>query len=103
MQHVKSFFRKNSIWFGIGLGAIVPVLFYFPISLLVEKLSLQFTFGISMISEMNIQLISVFLNLFIFRKYLVHKDFEMTGRGVMIASMVYVLIHFAIRWGLMNQ
>lgn len=103
MESIKGFFNKNSIWFGIGLGAIVPLLFYFPISFIVEKLSMQFTYGISMISEMNIQLISVFLNLFVFRKYLVHKDFEMTGRGVMISSMIYVLIHFAIRWGLMNQ
>jgi hypothetical protein len=103
MELIKNFFNKNSIWLGIGLSIIVPIINYYILSLLVTLLSQVFLYSaVRMISELNVQLIAIFLNLFIFKRYLIKKDFEMTGRGILLVTFILILIHFYIRWGLMN-
>lgn len=100
---IKTFFNRNNIWFGLGLGIIIPMIMYALLMLLIDILSNHFTFGIPLISVINRQLIAVFLNLFIFKSYLIKKEYEMTGRGVVIATFLYTLVHFYLRWGLMEN
>ncbi len=99
---LKNFLQKDNIWLGLGLAILTPIILYFILQFSIDFLSVKFSYGIPLVSVLNIQLISAFLNLFIFKSYLIKKEYEMTGRGVVIATFIYVLIHFYIRWGIMN-
>jgi Na+(H+)/acetate symporter ActP len=90
--------KTNSVWYGIAIGLIVPVILYFSLSVLVEKLSLELTFGIQLVQEKNIELVSIFLNLFIMYPYLQKPDYERTGRGVLLITFIMALLHFFFRY-----
>ncbi len=90
--------KKNSVWLGIIAGIISPVFFFFTLSFIVEKLSLKLTFGIQLVQEQNIELISIFLNLFVMYVYLQNPKYERTGRGVLLITFVLALVHFYTRY-----
>jgi Na+(H+)/acetate symporter ActP len=90
--------KTNSVWYGIAIGLLVPVILYFSLSFIVEKLSLELTFGIQLVQEKNIELVSIFLNLFIMYPYLQKPDYERTGRGVLLVTFIMALLHFFFRY-----
>jgi len=90
--------KKNSIILGIILSVITPIILYFLLSYLVEILSLQLTWGIQLVQDKNIELVSIFANLFIMYPYLQKREYEMTGRGVMISTFALALIHFYLHY-----
>ncbi|MCK5855846.1 MAG: hypothetical protein KAG64_00045 [Bacteroidales bacterium] len=90
--------KKNSIILGIVAGTITPVALYFLLSFLVDALSLQLTWGIQLVQDKNIELVSIFSNLFIMYAYLQNPKYEMTGRGVMLSTFTLALIHFYLHY-----
>ena len=96
--------KKNSIFLGIAAGAISPIVLYLALSYLVETLSLELTWGIQLVQAKNIELVSVFANLFIMYSYLQNPKYEQTGRGVLLSTFVLAIIHFYLhyRYLLMN-
>ena len=90
--------KKNSIVLGIALGILTPIVLYFLLSSLVDVLSLRLTWGIQLVQDKNIELVSIFANLFIMYPYLQKAKYEMTGRGVMISTFALALIHFYIHY-----
>jgi hypothetical protein len=90
--------KKDSVWLGLAAGVISPVVIFYILSFLVEKLSLELTFGIQLVQEKNIELVSIFLNLFIMYVYLQNPKYERTGRGVLLSTFILALIHFWFRY-----
>ncbi|MFW6019649.1 MAG: hypothetical protein ACOCPM_03635 [Bacteroidales bacterium] len=86
------FLKKDTFLLGIILGLIVPVIFYFIIyyvnGYFEDSMRKDF------LKEHTIMLVSIVLNVFVLRHFLVNKYREKTGRGVLMATFVYSLIFF---------
>lgn len=88
-------FKKNSLWLGILIGIIMPLLVY---ALLYGGYTL-YNFISDKPLELDIsifQLISPVINLFFIRWYFVTKKFDDSGRGVLLVTFVYVIAYFVI-------
>lgn len=91
------FVKKDSVWFGIGLGLIVPALVY---ALLLTIYTLLDSMGIfsdvGFAEDFRIRtlaLFSVCANLVMMQRF--RKSYrDETMRGVLIASMILVVIWF---------
>lgn len=87
---MKSFFKRDSIWLGILIGIILPVLTYFLIYLILNIVGGEHqTFRKS-----TIYLLSIFINLAPFRYYIVKLKFDKTGRGILLDTFVMAIIYF---------
>ena len=86
-------FKKDSFIFGLLIGVVLPVLAFVILyygGMLLNKLT---TWGIT-IDKDDIQLISIFVNLFPLRYYFVSLKFENTGRGILAIAFVLGLLYF---------
>ena len=100
---MKKFFDRNSIWFGILVGAISPTILFFIfrelvyyITLWTKPVLLQ-AYHQTLISDATAFLIAIFFNIVFFRKYLKKPEYEMTGRGVMVITMILTFVFIAIK------
>jgi len=91
-------FKKNSFILGGVLGAISPAILYVIINAIINLLSDKYTNGIPLITEHNIILVSVFLNMLVFTTYIHKAPYDKTGRGVMLITFVYTGIYFIWRF-----
>ncbi len=93
-----NWFKKDSLLLGLSLSLITPLIVYVILSFLVGKMSAVLTNGIPLIREHNIILVSIFLNMIIFHRF-IHKDkYDMAGRGVMVVTFVMTIIYFVWRF-----
>lgn len=92
------FLKKDSYITGGILAAIVPFIVYFVLEAIVEKLSAIFTDGFPLIREHNILLVSVFLNMIIFYSYIHKKDYDKSGRAVLLVTFIYTAIYLVWRF-----
>ena len=79
--------KKDSFKLGIAIGIILPLavfaILYFA----------AFYFKIlPYLKESTLQLIAIFINMFLLRYYLLKVKFDKTGRGVMLATFVLASI-----------
>ena len=87
------FLKKDSMLVGFLLGAAVPPIIF--TILYFTNMGVSKAFDKSHILEDNtVKLISIVLNIFIFRHYLVKEHFEKSGRGVLLATFIYALVIF---------
>jgi hypothetical protein len=86
---MRSFFKRDNIWLGIGIALVVPVMMYFLL-----KLINLFTGEEHILQNSTMQLIAVFVNLLPFRYYLVRIKADKTGRGILMITMILALIYF---------
>ncbi len=93
-----SILKKDSVILGIVVALISPIILYFILSYLVQILSLELTWGIQLVQEKNIELVSIFANLFIMYTYLQNPKYERTGRGVLVSTFALALIHFYMNY-----
>lgn len=84
--------KKDSFILGIILGLVVPVIFFFLITLINTQ------FLEDTISRNTIILISIVLNVFVFRYYLLNDKKDKTGRGVLMATFAYTILFFVLFW-----
>lgn len=87
-----NFLKKDSFILGIILGLVVPIILFFLITLLNDNL-LE-----SALKRNTIILISIVLNVFVFRYYLVSDKKDKTGRGVLISIFAYTFVFFILFW-----
>ena len=93
-----NWFKKDSLFLGVSLSLISPLIVYYILSFLVGETSAVLTNGIPLIQEHNIILVSIFLNMIIFHRF-IHKDkYDMAGRGVMVVTFVMTIIYFGWRF-----
>ena len=85
-------FKKDSIFIGLCVGLLVPLLFYF-----LQRVLIPVLFGHSF-SEASIQLFALVLNIPFLRYYLINLRYENAGKGVLFATFVYAFI-----WVYINQ
>ncbi len=87
------FLKKDNYPVGLLLGLIVPVLLY-GLLYLTDKLLFSTT-GIHLTPEDHyLYLLSIVLNIILFRYYFVSLKAEKTGKGILLVSIVYILIYF---------
>jgi len=79
--------RRDSMLLGFIIGAILPLIVYVIIYYINKNTG-------EVLKNTTLQLISIVLNVFVFRHYLIKERFELTGRGVLISTFVYALITF---------
>lgn len=93
------FLKKNSIVIGIILGAVIPPLIF--VIIYFANFYLSRAFDKDHILERNtLMLVSIIMNIFIFRYYLVKEKVEKTGRGVLLSTFIYALVIF---WFIMKN
>lgn len=86
---MRSFFKRDNIWLGIGIALVVPAIMYFLL-----KLINIFTGEEHILQNSTMQLSAVFINLLPFRYYLVKVKADRTGRGILLVTMVLALVYF---------
>lgn len=88
-------FNRNSLWFGIIAGTILPLAVY---GLLYGLLAVYNSLADAPpdLNENFLQLISPVVNLFLIRYYFVSKKYDDTGRGVLLVTFIYVIAYFVI-------
>ena len=79
-------FKKNNLWFGVMLGLLLPVASYYLIELLLN-ISNNTSFR-----ESTKQVISITANVFLFRMYMVKWKKDETGKGMLLATLLYAAI-----------
>lgn len=89
---IREWIKKDTIGLGIALGMLVPPVLFFIIYQVNELLQKQSPVGKNYLDTGTIMLVSIVLNLFVLRQFLVKKDREKSGRGVLLATFLYALI-----------
>ena len=84
-------FRKDSVFFGLIIGILVPLVL-FGIIYAINHFLLS-----GKLSESTIYLISVCGNLIPFRLFMQKFKYDFTGRGILIVTFVFA-IFFLIRY-----
>lgn len=87
---MRSFFKRDSLWLGIIIGIILPVLTYFLIHLILLMLGGEH----ATFRKSTIYLLSIFVNLAPFRYYLVKQKFDKTGRGILLDTFLMAIVFF---------
>jgi len=82
------------MWLGIAIGMLLPVAAYY----LFEGLNIyssRHVFDKPVIfSKSTSQLIALFMNVLVFRVYMLRWELDRTGRGILLATFVYALTFF---------
>ena len=86
---MRSFFKRDNMWLGIGIGIVVPILIYFLLKV-IAILSGKEQF----LQNETMQLVAIFVNLLPFRYYLVRVKADRTGRGILLITMLMALVYF---------
>ncbi len=81
------FFRRNNLNIGIGLGMIVPIIFFGLLSSIVSLSGLQF-------KTRSLALIAICLNMLIVRMFRKNRANE-SIRGIVLATVVMAFVWFA--------
>ena len=88
-------FNKNSLWVGIVIGIIMPLVLY-GLMYLVLLIYGNYSGKEAMLNETMLQIIAPVANLFFIRYYFVTKKYDETGRGVLLVTFVFVISYFVI-------
>lgn len=105
----KKLFDRNSVWWGLLLSLISPVALYFIIKELVYWITLWTNpvllqaYHQTLISDASCFLIGVVFNVLIFRTYLKRKEYEMTGRGVLVMTTFLTFVFVAWKMSLLSN
>ncbi len=92
---MRSFFKRDSIWLGIGLALVLTTIFYFLIHLI--NSFFEGKQG-SPLTEGTIQLLAIAINLLPFRYYLVRIKADKTGRGILLVTFLFAIVYFYLNW-----
>lgn len=89
---MREFFKRDNIWLGIVMALVLPVVFYFLITLV------SGFFSSSPLTESTTQLLALAVNLIPFRYYLIRLKADKTGRGILLVTFVLALVYFYFNW-----
>lgn len=87
------FLKKDSWILGIALGILTPA-FSFAILYFVNKYLANTNQGVAYIKDSTLHLICIFMNVLVFRFYMLKMKFDYTGRGILLATFIYAIIFF---------
>lgn len=84
--------KRNSGWLGLALGLLLPVLIFSLVHVIDRQLA-QDRGRSFIIRDDQKFVISVILNILIFRLYLVTWNLEKTGKGILGATFLYAIFY----------
>lgn len=87
--------KKNNFWFGLTLGIIVPAISYFLFYFINKSAASRSGIGIQ---QSTVQVIAIFCNVFIFRYYINKLEFDKTGRGILLTTILFTILFFALNY-----
>lgn len=85
--------NKDSHVTGVVIGLILPILGFLLAYSLIYLLDLLFNIHLSQYLQ-ELKMVGIAFNLWPIRFYFVKKKYELTGRGVLLITFIYVLIYF---------
>lgn len=92
------FFKKDSVWFGLVLGLVSPVVIYFLLLMIYSFMDAIGVFSDIGFAEdfrtRTLALIAICANLFIMQLYRKAHRYHETIRGALMASMILVAAWF---------
>lgn len=86
---MRSFFKRDNIWLGMGIALVIPVIVYFLLKLISILSGKE-----QLLQNETMQVIAIFINLLPFRYYLVRLKADRTGRGILLITMLLAFIYF---------
>lgn len=87
---MKEFFKRDNLWLGMGIGVVIPIIFYFLIQLITILVSKD---G-DLFRKSTDQLLAICANLIPFRYYLVKLKADKTGRGIFVVTFIMAMLYF---------
>lgn len=84
--------KKNNGWLGLGMGLLMPIVIFVIIHLLDRQLAHD-RGRLFIIRDDQKFVISVILNILIFRLYMVSWRLEQTGKGILGATFLYAIFY----------
>lgn len=106
---MKKFFDKNSVWFGLLIGAISPLILFVIIQQIVYYVSLWTNpvlvqaYNQTYISNSSAFLIAIMFNILFFRKYLKLEKYDRTGRGVLVITTLLTFVFVAMKFDFITE
>ena len=95
MKMIPETLKKDSWGLGIVIGFVAPSLL-FGLLTLINLLTKSTTGHDLLIKSSTVQLISIFVNLFSLRYYLLKLQFDKTGRGILLITFVFAITYFIL-------
>jgi hypothetical protein len=86
-------FRRDSIWFGLVLGSVLPAVFYLAVTL-IGRLIEPGTIMARPFQGYKPMLLSLVVNLILIRVYFVNLKMDKSGRGILLATFIMGLVFF---------
>jgi hypothetical protein len=86
--------NKDSMILGIVIGILLPLVGYAVLSWLNVTISEHVFSKPPVFRESTVQVISIFLNVFPFRYYMLKAKKDYTGRGILLVTFVVGLTYF---------
>lgn len=83
--------RRDSLWMGNLIGILCPALIFGLIELIIFIIGKNFE-RVAVIEIQKILLLSVIPNLFILRHYLLKLKYDLTGRGILLATFLIAIL-----------
>ncbi|HNQ12501.1 MAG TPA: hypothetical protein PKH65_05580 [Bacteroidia bacterium] len=91
---IGKFLNKDSMWLGIILGVLVPIISV-GFFIFIDRFVATYFFNLpSLFSMPTIQVIAIFINVLVFRYYMLKKYYDYTGRGILLATFIYAFVYF---------
>jgi uncharacterized membrane protein YozB (DUF420 family) len=87
-------FKKDSIYFGILISILTSVILY-SVFILAAGFFPE-AFSIRVLRKESLALISIFVNLLTFRYYMINLKLEKTGKGILLAVFVLMIMFFVL-------
>ncbi|MBC8147806.1 MAG: hypothetical protein H8E98_07470 [Bacteroidetes bacterium] len=81
--------KKDSFKLGIAIGIISPLVIYAILYFVAAYFKI-----LPHLKESTLQLIAIFINMFLLRYYLLKVKYDKTGRGVLLATFVLAIVYF---------
>jgi RsiW-degrading membrane proteinase PrsW (M82 family) len=89
--------RKDSLWMGLAVGFLIPLLIFFLLKLMVYFLPQEIK-DANVFNLQRLILISIIPNVFLLRYYLLKLKYDLTGRGIVamtfIIGIIFIIIEF---------
>ena len=83
--------RRDSLWMGILIGILCPALIFGLIELIIFIIGKNFE-RVAVIEIQKNLLLSVIPNLFILRHYILKLKYDLTGRGILLATFLIAIL-----------
>jgi hypothetical protein len=91
-------FKKDSMIIGILLGILVPIIafgLFYGINILISQF---FTKGYLIFTMPTLFVLSIFVNVLFFRYFMMKRQQDYIGRGILLATFLYAFVYFFKFW-----